>query len=165
DPEARGRIEKSIEMFQALAVIDQRQREYWSWVKEHSLKAYDEDGEHNASWDQAAREAIAIATTWPREASQAQAMRSACAKANAAGCKDPLFLYHYALFYGSEPDVNEQKAMEIMKNAALKIATRQCDYPPWLKCMVALRCRVTLLERPQLAAAIGQKGPLRLLQH
>lgn len=165
DPEARLRIEQSLEMFKALAVIDQREREHWRWVKDNSLKAYDAAGEHNAKWDEPVREAIAIATTWPRDASQVPRMRAACAKANAAGCNDPLFLYHYALFYSTEPDATEQKAMKTMKEAALKIATQECAYPAWLKCMVALRCKVTLLERPQMAAAIGQTGPLRLLQH
>src|SRR5207245_9860609 len=99
DPEARSRIQSSIEMFKALATLDERSAKYWKWIRENSLKAYDEDSDRNPKWAPAAREAIALATSWPRSAARSERMRVVFAQASDVGCEDPLLVYYHALFY------------------------------------------------------------------
>jgi hypothetical protein len=76
-------------------------------------------------------------------------MRVLCAQAVDGGCEDPLFLYHYSLFYSSQPDADDQKALEIMSQAAVGVI-RQHPYPAWVKCMVTSRFQGVLLRRRDL---------------
>jgi len=82
DPEARSRIQSAIEMFKALAALDEREAAYWKWIRENSLKAYDEDSSRSPKWDQAAREAILLASSWPRSAAQSERMKVLFAQAS-----------------------------------------------------------------------------------
>jgi tetratricopeptide (TPR) repeat protein len=158
DPEARSRIESSIEMFKALAALDKRVSEYWRWIRENSLTAYDEVSDRNPKWNDLAREALSLATSWPRSAAQSERMRVVFAQAGEAGCTDPLFIYYHALLYRSEPDADEHKTVEMLREAAAG-ATRRYPYPAWIKCLVASRAEAATVGRPDLEAPASDVIP------
>jgi tetratricopeptide (TPR) repeat protein len=158
DPEARSRIQSSIEMFKALAALDARVAEYWKWIRENSLTAYDEDSNRSPKWDRSAREAIALATSWPRSAGQSERMRMLFAQASDAGCEDPLFIYYHALLYSKEPDADDHKTVEMLR-AAKDGVTRRYPYPAWIKCLVGSRALAATADRPDLEPPGDESAP------
>ena len=153
DPEARRRIEGSIEMFKALAVIDQREQKYWAWMQAHLLQAYDQKSTRNPKWNEPAREAIVLATTWSRDPAQTDRMRDCFAKATEAGCDDGLLLYYYGLFYSTEPGAQDRRTLELLTQAVVGVCDRS-DYPDWIRCLVASQAEMLLNRRPELK--VGQ---------
>jgi len=144
--EAQSRIDSSIEMFKALAAIDQREHQYWAWMKTNLLQAYDHGSSRDKKWDQPAREAIALATTWSPDAAQSERMRVCFAKAFEAGCDDPLFLYHYANFYSSQGGADERKTLDYIREAVTR-ASDSDTYPAWVKCLIACRMDAIFQQR------------------
>jgi len=151
DPEAKLRIQNSIEMFKALAAIDQRKRKVWNWLHENSLKAYDQGSSRDPKWDEPARRAIDLSTLWDQTTAQVDQMTAAFKQAADAGCDDPLFTYYYARFYAPEGGSNDQKQLELLTQA-LEGIYQEAAYPAGLKCAIACRAQALMLRRPDLHA-------------
>jgi hypothetical protein len=122
-------------------------------MQAHLLQAYDQKSTRSPKWNAPAREAIVLATTWSRDPAQTDRLRICFARAIEAGCDDPLFLYHYGLFYSKEPGAEDRRTLELLTQAVVGVCDR-ADYPDWIKCMVGCQAQMLLIRRPELK--VGQ---------
>ena len=138
DPEPRARLEQSVSMFRALAAVERRRRERVEWVRQALLTAYGELGEHDPTWDAAARRVLVLAAESEWDAEQEVAIAAALSEADRAGCKDPLVMFHKVLADNRDPSSDET----LVIGDAMKVAEamQRSEYPFWIKVHVTARC-------------------------
>ena len=147
EPEPRARIERSVAMFRTLAAIEKRRQQRTEWVRKALLVAYNEVGERNPKWDEAARRVLALSVEPEWDDGHAAAIAAALREAAAAGCDDPLVMFEQVKLDNTYPSSDEGRIVR----DAMKVADAmtRSEYPFWVKVDVMTRCAslVEELER------------------
>lgn len=137
DVEARARMDASISMFHALAIVERRERKRVEWWINQELSAYLEHGHTSPKWDQAALNFLAHMGNY-LELDKGPEVKQWSNELASAGCDDPLVIYFQARLFQMNPENDDREGLKRLADAEEELLAS--DYPAAIEAQTLGRC-------------------------